>query len=112
MPSTAIAAANCPVYSPLRKVASTPNYGLHLAKKNLNARFEGNEQPIEVGHCITLFVGYYMSLSFQQNWFHLVWSSDAQVITVLVLAENMFLSAFTGCTAHSPVEPASAYAHR
>uniref|UniRef100_A0A8R7TCD2 Uncharacterized protein n=1 Tax=Triticum urartu TaxID=4572 RepID=A0A8R7TCD2_TRIUA len=31
-PSTPIAVANCPVYFPLRKVASTPKYGLHPAK--------------------------------------------------------------------------------
>ncbi len=50
-----------------------------------------------------------MSLSFQQNWFHLVWSSDAQVIAVLVLAENMFLFAFTGCTASQGGRTASAF---
>ena len=46
---------------------------------------------------------------FQQNWFHLVWSSDAQVIAVLVLAENMFLFAFTGCTASQGGRTASAF---
>ena len=36
---------------------------------------------------------------FQQNWFHLIWSSDAQDIAVLVLAEKCVLSAVTGSTA-------------
>ena len=58
---------------------------------------------------LNIFVGYYMSLSFQQNWFHLIRSSVAQDIAVLVLAENMFLSAFTGSTASQGGSTASAF---
>ena len=50
-----------------------------------------------------------MSLSFQQNWFHLIRSSVAQDIAVLVLAENVFLSAFTGSTASQGGSTASAF---
>ena len=46
---------------------------------------------------------------FQQNWFHPVWSSDAQVIVVLVWA--VFLGSAV-VPAPSPVVPASANAHR
>ena len=50
-----------------------------------------------------------MSLSFQQNWFHLIRSSFAQDIAVLVFAENMFLSAFTGSTASQGGSTARAF---
>ena len=37
---------------------------------------------------------FYVSLSFQQNWFHPVWSSDAQDITVLVSAVFFLIQRF------------------
>ena len=53
------------------------------------------------------FVGNYVLLSFQQNWFHPVWSSDAQVIAVLVSAIFRFFLP-SGCTASAAGSTATA----
>ena len=47
-----------------------------------------------------IFVGFYSSLSFQQNWFHPVWSSDAKVIAFLVSGISL-----TGSSGFPPEVP-------